>query len=277
MQPAEPLDLGEQHVVLRHRLHQRGLEHPGHHRGQGQSEGEARKQHMREQQADCAEIAANHALDKVELGGEFDRQRRVEPARDRQHRDQDAEEEDQQQGPEEVGDRHREPVHRVDRGLGPAPAPIDRGEGQRDAERDAEQDGEPGELQRRRQPAEDQRRHILLEGDRGAEIALHRAAEIEDELVEDRLVEAVEGAQPLDVRHRRFGADHHRHRISRHHPEQHEHDDGDAEQRRHRHPQPRQEIPCRHSGRPRRSPPARGPEVSPASSGRAGRSSQYAA
>jgi hypothetical protein len=61
----------------------------------------------------------------------------------------------------------------------------------------------------------DQRQHVLPAADRGAEIADGDSLQPDDELVEDRQIEAVEGAQAIDVGLARARRDHHRDRIAR--------------------------------------------------------------
>ena len=55
------------------------------------------------------------------------------------------------------------------------------------------------QLQRRGQAVQHDRENVLAERDRGAEIPFEHAAEPDEELLEDRLVEPIERAQPVDV------------------------------------------------------------------------------
>ena len=109
------------------------------------------------------------------------------------------------------------------------------------AEHDRDEKREEAQLERRRQPVQHDREHVLAERDRRAEIALEHAAEPDDELLEDRLVEAVERAQPVDVRLRRAGRQHHRDRIARRDADDDEDDDRHAEERDQRRHAPRED------------------------------------
>ena len=87
------------------------------------------------------------------------------------------------------------------------------------------------QLQRRRQPVEHQAEHVLPQRDRGAEIAVRDAGQPDEELLDDRLVEAVERAQPVDVGLAGAGRQHHGDRVAGRDADHHEHDDRHAEQR----------------------------------------------
>ena len=73
--------------------------------------------------------------------------------------------------------------------------------------------------------------HVLPQRDRGAEIAVRHAGQPDEELLEQRLVEAVERAQPVDVGLAGAGRQHHGDRIARRDADHHEDHDRHAEQR----------------------------------------------
>ena len=97
------------------------------------------------------------------------------------------------------------------------------------ATRDEQRDD--AELQRRRQPVQHQAEHVLPQRDRGAEIAVQHAGQPDEELLEQRLVEAVERAQPVDVGLAGAGRQHHGDRIAGRDADHDEDHDRHAEQR----------------------------------------------
>jgi hypothetical protein len=95
--------------------------------------------------------------------------------------------------------------------------------------------GDDRELERRRQPFDQQFQDIPAQRDRHAEIAVQNAVEPDAELHEQRLVEPVTGAQFGNVMRAGTRRDHHRDRVAGSDAQQQEHNDRDAEQRHDRH------------------------------------------
>ena len=147
---------------------------------------------MRDELAEQAELAAHEAFGEVELGREIEPDARVEAARDRQHRHQHAEHEDKREAPQEVGDRQQQAGQTVDRDLRPTALPVGADDRHPTADQRRHDDRGAGQLERRRQPADDELRDVLAQADRGAEIAAHDVAKPDQELRRDRPVEAVE-------------------------------------------------------------------------------------
>ena len=186
---------------------------------------------MAEQILGQVEAQAQNAFEQVELRDE----RQVEPRRDAagnlEHRHQHAEQQDEHQAPQEIGDGERRAIGDVDAGLDRRAALARADDRQRPADRHGDEQRHDAELKRRRQPVHHQAEHVLPERDRGAEIAMRHAGQPDEELLEQRFVEAVERAQPVDVGLAGAGRQHHGDRIAGRDADHHEDHDRHAEQR----------------------------------------------
>ena len=98
------------------------------------------------------------------------------------------------------------------------------------AERDAEQGGDARELEGRRKHAPDVLQHRVRGQHRFAEVALEHLADIDQELLPERQMQAELDLDPLVHVGRRPVADRGQHGIDRHHPTDHERDHQQAEE-----------------------------------------------
>ncbi len=218
------------HVVLRQHLEHRRARHARHHRQRNRAEHDGRQHQVVQGIPERAGLARQPGVDRHEASD------RLEVVPDQvdapRHRGQSpalADEHDQQQTPPE--DRHRVAGDRQAHqrlvvqaaaarcGDGAGGQPDQRREqhrAQRQLDRCREQRGELGE-------------HLLVGGQRGAEVAVQQLPHVVDKLLPNRLVQAelvAEHRQPL--RADAALADAHLHRIARHQPDR---DEGDEHQR----------------------------------------------
>ena len=203
---------------------------------------------MGEQLARQRKLARGQRLEQVELARKRDRAHGIDAARDREHWHQHGEREDQQHRPQEFWDRQRHRVHAVDCALHPSATPVRGGQRQQHAAHHRQRDRHAGEFQCRGQPPQHESEHILLEADRGAEIALHHLREVEHELHRDGFVQPVGFTQPGDIVGRGLARHHHRDGVAGHDAQQYEHHHRDPEERRDREQQPAQDVSRRHGG-----------------------------
>ncbi len=154
------------------------------------------------------------------------------------------------EAPEEVGDGQGGAVGDVDAGFDRRAALARADDSQRAADRDGDEQRHDAEFERRRQPVHDQAEHVLPQRDRRAEIAVCHAGQPDEELLEQRFVEAVQRAQAVDVGLAGAGRQHHGDRIARRDADHHEDHDGHAEQRdRHRQQADQEPSQQQHSGK----------------------------
>ena len=148
-------------------------------------------------------------------------------------------------GEQQPGEEHRQrhagrrhdPAEMVD----PGALLHRRQHAQRNGDDDGQDQGEQGELGRGRQAGGDLGHHRLAGAERVAEIAVRQIADIGDELLGQRLVEAELGADLGDRLRACRQAGEIGRRIARQQPRQHEGDDDDPDDARDRRRQPRQQ------------------------------------
>jgi hypothetical protein len=170
--------------------------------------------------------------DAVEAGHERDEgvaEGRPAPA-DRQPGDVQRDLRQQDQADPEVRRRHADErgEHRAE--VDPGVAAHRRQHPERDADADRDHERPEAQLDRGRHPLEDDRGHRQLLPDRGAEVALQGLAQPADVLHRERLVEAVDAVEALDVGDRRLLAEHDPDRVAGRQVHEHEHQDRHPEE-----------------------------------------------
>ena len=173
---------------------------------------------------------AQQRLGQVEPGCRIEIERRIDAARDRQHRQQHAEDQDEEQPPQKIGDREHQAAEAIDDEFEPAAAKINRPNRRERGQGAGHRNRDDHQFKRRRKPAHDQPHHAFAQADRGAEVAAQYIAHPGHELFRNRCVEAVERTQPADILRRRARRHHHGDRIARHHAHQHEYQNRHADQ-----------------------------------------------
>ena len=172
------------------------------------------------------------AFEQIELGDEGQLEARRDAAGDLEDRQQHAEQQDEAPGP--TGNRGWRARRRWRRRCRPRPPCRARARRRPPACRRARRAMSSATMQSSSVAGsrfEHQAEHVLPQRDRGAEIAVQHAGQPDEELLEHRLVEAVERAQPVDVGLAGAGRQHHGDRIAGRDADHHEDHDRHAEQR----------------------------------------------
>ena len=193
---------------------------------------------------------AQDAFDQIEAGDEGQVESRRNAARYGEDRDEDAEKQNEGQAPKEVRHGEAGAIGEIDAGLDRGAAETRGGDGEDAAERHGDEKRQGGELERRRQAAEDQAHHVLAQRNRGTEVTLQGAAEPDPELGHNRLVEAVMGGQQGDIGIGCAGRQHHGDGIAGYDPHQDENDERHTEQGDHRRAEADQQISAHTSVKP---------------------------
>ncbi len=171
---------------------ERGFQHARDHRRERQRQRDRWHRHVCEHVSGDAPAQAEETLGQGEVGGEAKCPRRVVAARDRQHRQENAEQHDEGEAPKEVRHRENETGRGVNCDFSDAPGEAGAEHGQRAPQQYGDGRREHHQFQRRWQTPGDQACHILACGDGDAETAGQGLAGPDDELTPQRLVEAIQ-------------------------------------------------------------------------------------
>ena len=187
---------------------------------------------MAHDRAGDLQLSAQQAVRQDEAGARVLAQGRIEPARDRQPGQDHPKQQDEHQPPEEIRYRLHHGRKAVYQRRRPAPVPRRRHDTRAAAQQTGQQHGHQAQLQRRGQSLGNQHHHVLSKRNGSTQAAVHQLAQPDHKLRGYSLIESVQSAQPGNILRACPGRDHHRNRVARHHPHQHEYDQGHAEQRR---------------------------------------------
>ncbi len=214
----------QRHIVQMHGLFQRLLQQLPDDRRQRDGQRQRGHEHVADDVGPKVEPQAQDALEQIEIGGERQIKAGRHPPRDVEHRPQNPEQQDQDQPPQEIGHRQRHAIAHIDRGLDIGSALARAGQRKEPPDEDRNHQRHDRQLQRGRKPPQNQPQNRLVRSDRHAEIALQHALTPDQELLGDRLVQAIKRGQAGDVLIGRTGRQHHGDRVAGHDPD-HEEDD----------------------------------------------------